>query len=34
MGRPGWVYLKPDSYTYPSPGEEIKLKKTKIKLKN
>ena len=31
-GRPGYIYLKPDSYTHPSPGEEIKLR-DKIKLK-
>ena len=33
MGGPGYIYLKPDSYTHPPPGEAIKLK-NKIKLKN
>jgi hypothetical protein len=27
VGRPGYIYLKPDSYTHTPPGEEIKLKK-------
>jgi len=26
MDRPGHIYLKPDSYTYPPQGGEIKLK--------
>ena len=29
VGRPGYIYLKPDSYTPTPPGEEIKLKRHK-----